>query len=228
MTAMIDTFDRYFTIQVAKTPEEKKQVYEIRYNVYCQEFGYEQRSDGLENDIFDTIAVHCLITHKATGAPAGCTRLIPASEHQLPIEQQYPYTSILNELGIEDRSTVCEISRLAVDTSFRRRNGETFSKYGLPNGDKRSGEIFSLITLSALLAGIALADINNTPNGLAMMEPFLPRLLHRSCINFKQVCPIIEYHGQRAGYFANAEVVRSELTDDLKAFYHYIGDKLTA
>ena len=38
---LVESFQEYFDIEFAKTEEQKRKVYGIRYRVYCDEFKYE-------------------------------------------------------------------------------------------------------------------------------------------------------------------------------------------
>ena len=87
-------FQNYFSVEIAKTEEQKSQVYSIRYQVYCDEFGYESVDafpDQEEKDEYDDFSLHCLIRHKKSGLPAACVRLVPAFDNKnrlipLPLE----------------------------------------------------------------------------------------------------------------------------------------------
>jgi N-acyl amino acid synthase of PEP-CTERM/exosortase system len=70
-------FLTYFDLAFAATEARRQDVFGIRYSVYCNEFGYEPahlHPDHHERDEFDHSAIHALITHNATGTPAGCVR----------------------------------------------------------------------------------------------------------------------------------------------------------
>ena len=48
-----DAFNTYFSVDFASSAELRKRVFEVRYRVYCEEFGYEERAafpDGQERD----------------------------------------------------------------------------------------------------------------------------------------------------------------------------------
>ena len=83
-------FARYFELSLALTAEQKESVFRVRYNVYCEEFGYEDPAafqDHLEKDTFESRSIHCLVTHIPTGLPAGCVRLVTTdAESQMPME----------------------------------------------------------------------------------------------------------------------------------------------
>ena len=126
--SLAEEFNKYFTVTLADSPALKQDVFKIRYKVYCDEFEYESAMDcpnQLETDEYDEISTHCLITHLETGMPAGCIRLVPAvgsrENSPLPFEkycQASLYKDLIDSMNL-DRSTVCEISRLAVDGMVR-------------------------------------------------------------------------------------------------------------
>ncbi len=234
---LAESFEQYFRIDLAYTEKMRQDVYGVRYRVYCEEFNYEATDffpDKQEKDEYDDISMHCLITHKPSGKPAGCVRLVPALEPEpdflLPMEK-YCRSSLDNPF-IEDldldRHKECELSRLAVEATFRRRPGEALTRFGEVNGLDCSAieqRTFSLIAVSAFVAAIALTDLAGRNSVFAMMEPFLPRLLKRSGIYFVRSGKDIDYHGIRAAYFLDARCEDS-VNDDLKPLYYWIRDQL--
>ena len=236
--SLTESFLQYFAVSRATTPVQKESVYKIRYSVYCEEFGYEPADrflNKMEHDAYDDSALHCLITHKSSGRPAGCVRLIEAIERKnsniLPFENTCS-ESLDNEFirGLNlDRKTVCEISRLAVDGVFRRRAGETETRFGevdamdFTHHEKRT---FGLIAVAGFLAATALSDLACRTNVFAMMEPFLPRLLKRSGIIFQKVGGDIEYNGTRAPYFIRTQSALDNMRPDLKELYEAIYEQI--
>jgi len=232
---LVKSFQEFFTVEVAQTAKQKSQVYGIRYRVYCDEFGYESIDkfpNEEEKDEFDDFSLHCLIMHKSSGLPAGCVRLVPAFNGQnkavlLPLEVHcddsldHEYIDSLNL----DRQTVCEISRLAIDCLFRRRTGEELTRFGEIHGldcTKQEQRTFSLIAIAAFLAATALTDISHKTNVFAMMEPFLPRMMKRSGINFIKSGTDMDYRGIRAPYFIQTQSALDNMHDDLKELYLWI------
>jgi N-acyl amino acid synthase of PEP-CTERM/exosortase system len=232
-------FQDFFTVEIARTKAQKSSVYGIRYRVYCDEFGYESVDDfpdKEEKDEYDDFSLHCLIMHKKSGLPAGCVRLVPAFDEQnksilLPLEfhcaesldQEY-----INSLNL-DRQTVCEISRLAIDSLFRRRTGEELTRFGEVHGldcTKKEQRTFSLIAIAAFLAATALTDISGKTNVFAMMEPFLPRMMKRSGINFIKSGVDTDYRGIRAPYFIQTKSALENMHKDLKELYGWIYDQI--
>jgi len=68
---LTENFQRYFSVDLATTQEQKNAVYHIRYRVYCDEFHYEPADrfpDEREFDVYDDNSLHCLITHRSCKA----------------------------------------------------------------------------------------------------------------------------------------------------------------
>ena len=240
IVSLTETFQNYFAVDFATTLEQKRSAYKIRYRVYCEEFRYEPidpTENETERDEFDDHSLHCLVMHKRSKIPAGCVRLVPAIDDieigRLPFEKHCSTSlddSFIESLDIE-RDTVCEISRLAVDGAFRRRSGETLTRFGKVNAvdcthqEQRS---FSLIAVAGFLASTALTDLTGRTNVFAMMEPFLPRLLKRSGIIFQRAGKDINYHGIRAPYFVRTQSVLDNMRPDLRTLYDWIREQIAA
>ena len=236
--SLTESFLQYFAIDLAATPAQKENVFKIRYRVYCEEFGYEPADrfpDKTEYDAYDGHSLHCLITHISSGLPAGCVRLIPTTVNDntdiLPFEEACSEsldTEFIRGMNL-DRGTVCEISRLAVDGTFRRRAGEARTRFGDVDAldcTHQERRTFDLIAVAGFLAATALSDLACRTNVFAMMEPFLPRLLKRSGIIFQKVGEDIEYHGVRAPYFIRTQSALDNMRPDLKDMYKAIYKKI--
>jgi len=228
--AVAEKFLQYFQVELAKTPEDKQAVFEVRYRVYCDEFRYESGDrfpDKAECDEYDGRSLHCLIRHKSSGMAAGCVRLVLTNDDAsdlLPFEKYCSEsidTAFIESLKLERRG-MAEVSRLAVDGAFRRRSGESATRFGemasidCSAAEKRS---FSLIAISALLACAALAELSGRSDVFAMMEPFLPRLVKSSGIVWQQAGKTMEYHGERALYYTTTQSVIDNLVPELKELY---------
>ena len=229
--SVADNFLRYFDVALATSEEQKRATFHIRYRVYCEEFGYEPCEhfpDQAETDEYDDHSLACLITHKSSGLPAGCVRLVPALEHKpLPLEKYCGESldrAFIASLKLQ-RSTLCEISRLAVDGAFRRRAGEAATRFGEVEAlacSQQEIRTFPLIAIAAFLASTALTEASGRTNVLAMMEPFLPRLLKRSGILFQRAGQDIEYHGLRAPFFITTQDALKHMKPDLRELYDAI------
>lgn len=235
--SLAETFNKYFDVTVAQTKQQKRDVYGIRYRVYCEEFGFESAehfSQQMEFDEYDAQSTHCLITHIPTGRPAGCVRMVPTFSTEvrdpLPFEK-YCSTCLDNDFIDAlhaPRETMCEISRLAVDGAFRKRAGEKQTRCGeveyLESAvDERRA--YPLIAVSAFLASTAVTNLTHRTNVFMMTEPFLPKLLGRSGIVVQRAGEQIDYHGLRAPYFITSQTAEQGLKGDLKELYGIIFKK---
>ncbi len=232
--ALVENFERYFRVELAQTAQQKHEIYAVRYRVYCEEFQYlslDKFDQSLEYDAYDQYAQLCLIRHLETQLVAGCVRLVPTFDEcaidPLPFEK-YCGSSLDNafiaSLRLE-RPSICEISRLAVDRVFRKRSGETLTRFGELNAFQFSPQeqrTFSLIAVACFLSATFLTESSCRTNVFAMMEPFLPRMLQHSGIFFQRAGRDIDYHGIRAPYFITTQSVLNNIHPELRELYHWI------
>lgn len=232
----------FFVFQPARSLEQRERVFRLRYEVYCREFGYEREEDcpgGRETDAYDPAAEHCLLRHRETGIPAGCVRLVspddPFTEGglALPVERACRGNLAHPRFHPErlPRDEICEISRLAVLSAFRRRRGEDKTPFGDPEGLVFSMEeirAFPLLAVGLFLAATAMVGLTGRHHVFAMMEPRLARLLARSGLAFDQVGEVIEYHGQRAPFYIDQRVAERTMLKPLRELYGRIQADLGA
>lgn len=227
-------FAEYFELSLAITETELAEVYQVRYRVYCEEFGYESTeafSDDQEVDEFDQQSMHCLVRHKLTGRVAGCVRLVMVAEDQLmPMEKHCEGSLDQDFMSTfqSQRNTVGEISRLAVDGDFRRRRGEKETRFGatdLPDFTPGEKRVFPLIAVSLFLASAAVADIMGRKNCFAIMEPFLPVILRRTGVPFKRIGKDFEFRGIRAPYYASLSGLVNNAPDELRLCFYAVREQ---
>lgn len=114
--------------------DELKEVYKLRYKVYCEEWGFENPDkypDRLETDEYDKHAVHFAALDE-TGRTVGSVRLILFSPDGFPLEKN---------CGMEDSGErgrgddTAEISRLVITKNYRKRIEDKYI-YG-PDEERR-------------------------------------------------------------------------------------------
>jgi len=187
--SLADAFLNYFDVDLVVSDDMAARAAHVRYRVYCEEFGYEAAADfpdQREFDEFDAYSLQCLITHKRSGLAAGCVRMVCAAEsNRLPLEEycldsvHLEYMDSLNG----DRDRLCEFSRLAVDATFRKRDGEGHTRIGEFDAldcSHQEQRTFSMVGIAAFIAAFAMASIDNRSQIFAMMDSNLPRLLRQS------------------------------------------------
>ena len=220
-----------FEIISADTPALIDEAHKLRYQVYCEEKGYEDAAaypDKREYDEYDSRSVHSLIRHCESGIYVGVVRLVlpecggqyaplPMERHCLPdVAATHP------ELAAVPRSRVGEISRFSVSKTFRRRIVEEGLIYGVadecrevhPHFDRR---LLPHITLGLIAAFIRMCAKHGIHYCYAVMEPTLLRFLNRFGIQFATLGKAVDYHGLRvpavitAGNLDNVRRYRADL-----------------
>lgn len=223
---LIDTFNRYFTVQFVTTDEQREAMYRLRYHVYAEEFGYVDPAslpDRREVDEYDEHSSACLIYHIPTNTLAACVRMVPGlSYEQLPIER-YVLDSIFDTEVLEalnrDRAEWAEVSRLAVAKQFRRRSKEADTPLGYHSEDERT---YPLLSVACFLSCIVLTDILTVEHCVASMEPFLPRLIKRSQLEFKEIGALTDYHGLRKTYVIHKDETLKRLNPETERLIQQI------
>jgi N-acyl amino acid synthase of PEP-CTERM/exosortase system len=235
-------FENYFEVVLAHTPRLLEQIFRIRYDVYCQEFQFEREENypnSLEQDHYDQYSLHCLVLHKASKAPAGCVRLIKIPKKNpsllLPLERfcgDSLYHDTLHP-SLLPRLSLCEISRLAVHTAFRRRRGESASPLGshyeklADSATEKELRTFPLISIALIAASTSLMLLAERPNLFIMVENWLARLLRRVGLDFTQVGKVIDYHGPRAAFHITAEQMIGGMKGELREIYSFVHGSLS-
>ena len=219
-------FSTFLTPVIASNEELCEEVYKIRHNVYCEELAFEPvREDGMETDDFDAWSQYCMIQHLNTQAYAGTVRLVtPKKEGELlPLEKFCLHSISHPEFTPSHfkREEICEISRLAVPAQFRRRAMDKFA--GAATGainettySEKELRCFPFIAIGLYLTAASLALSQGIRHAFVMMEPRLARSMRFIGIKFVQIGPTIDYHGQRAPYYINAELLLKNLTPGFK------------
>lgn len=236
---LLSRFMSEFGFSLALTSRQKQRVYRLRHDIYCKEIGYAAPTErtGLEFDLYDQHAIHCLIEHRRTGLVAGCTRLVMPLENAEPPLDRLPLESYggnslthphLHPAKLP-KGSYYEISRLAIATPFRPR----FMKHGPGDGEgpalafsREERETFPLLLNGLFLAGYAIGDLSGKQLAFAMMEPRLSRLLSRSGFHFTRVGEAIDLYGQRSAYCIHRAQAESGMHADLRPLYRHITESL--
>ncbi|MDD5580811.1 MAG: PEP-CTERM/exosortase system-associated acyltransferase [Methylobacter sp.] len=233
-------FQQYFTVKSADTPDLKKAVYKLRYDVYCTELEYEKDCPpGCEKDKFDDYSSHVLIQHKSSGIYAGSVRLVtpPLNNPQAPLPFEVNCLQSVDAKKIaflekEGRIYLGELSRLAVLGFFRRRSGEKSNPYGInllhnPMGiSAEEMRYFPFIAVALYMASASIAITRGIKYIVVMMEPRLAKHLSRFGICFIQLGEVMDYHGERAMFYIDNPTLFDNFKPELEEFYQLVDSQL--
>jgi N-acyl amino acid synthase of PEP-CTERM/exosortase system len=215
-----DYFQKSFQIVLADTNKLVQEVFRLRYRVYCEELHYENSEafpDGMEKDNYDRRAVYCLLKHRASNRFVGCIRVLLSDPEQ--IEAKFPFEQFLNtssqnfDFTALPRQRICEVSRLAIISEFRRHKGDG-SHACDPQLTDVERFLLPSLSLGLYLAGASVMIELGMENGFAMMETRLARHLRRFGLYFQQVAPLRDYHGLRAPFLILPQEIPDNLNED--------------
>ncbi len=209
---IVDEFRRYFAILPARGELLRQQAYRIRYQVYAEELGWEDKArfpEGYETDEYDAVSESCLLQHRESQQFVGCVRLIMAGAAGAAI---FPFEIALRHAGHaldcpglqpDWRVGAGEISRVAVISQFRRRRNEQNHPDNPPDDEPDvipERRVFPHIAMGLYLGAAALGLSRGLERVFAIMEPKLARRLRSYGIEFEQVGAPLEHHGLRIPY----------------------------
>lgn len=113
-----------FIFRLVESQEHIRQVYRLRYQVYCNECGFitkEEYPEEMERDKYDSYALH-FVAEDPQGI-IGTARLVLDNPHGFPFEERC--SDNLNfDVTTVDRRQLAEISRLIISKNYRRRRDD--------------------------------------------------------------------------------------------------------
>jgi N-acyl amino acid synthase of PEP-CTERM/exosortase system len=201
------SFDSCFEVFLADTLESKQIYYNLRYQVYCEERGFEDKDkfpDQMEYDKWDDNAVHFLVRHIGSGCWLGGLRLVHHVNSSLPFEEwSKPYQDITPI----DRHVSVEMSRLCIIKEARRFASRRFAPHGLP--DEESGNVRSLYNFKSqsrslmwglIRAGGLYSAQSNIEDWYFVVAPALACVLGKGGLDLNQIGDPCEHRGLRTPY----------------------------
>ncbi|MFZ5609452.1 MAG: PEP-CTERM/exosortase system-associated acyltransferase [Pseudomonadota bacterium] len=207
-------YNALFEVIDARSEEERRAAFTLRYEVYIAETGFLSADDnppGLETDALDARSGHSLLIHRPTGCLAGTMRIIPpqagAPGCGLPARQAAAALDQLDD-AILPKARTGEISRFSIAQRFRRRSGDglypdVFERSAAAAADPR--RVIPHIALG-LMTGVFDQVLKFGLSHLcAIIDPALLRLLRRLGIEFQAVGAPVEFHGLRQPVYARCQ-----------------------
>lgn len=216
--------DTRFEVVLCDTAESRSIHYQIRYQVYCMETGFEDPegfSDGKEKDGHDGDSVHFAIRDTASGNWIAAMRLVLAGEGVLPSEGMCNLAPV-SETPVRRQQAV-EFSRLCVIESHRRHNRD-LSLVRIIDG--KSGEVskrvphpkYPEILLSFIRATFAWSKDNNVRDCYFLINRALARTLKRLNLELKPVGESCEHRGVRTPYLVDLRLSEQRMLEKLSVF----------
>ncbi len=231
MNELYNSFNKYFEIVIADTPQLLEQVYKIRYQVLCVEqripgFEPSQFPDQQEKDDDDAHSMHALLKFRSTDEYIGTVRLILFNPEQpqklFPVELNTQLDLDLCDVDRLPRQHTAEVSRFVVINRFnrrkenRRRGDSQPSADGKETEERRTTDRRSGLTIAlVLMAGVMRMSVqHNVRYWLSMVDTPLKRLLGFDGVELIPIGPPVNYHGMRRPYIVRVEEILQSMYKD--------------
>ncbi len=232
-------FDDYFEVFLADTKEGREVHYNIRYQVYCEELGYEDTSkfpDQLEFDKWDPQddedqrSVLFLVRLKHTKQWIAAIRIAHHNGEMIPLQE---VTSVDHEIG----NSAVEISRLCIVKEIRVPYTQT--SYGIDENDLSNNQlaikddsdekiqmfysnpkIKSTIIWGLFNATMQYIADNKIKKAYLLTNRALVRVLGRQGVVVDKVGDTFEHRGKRSPYrFDVQEILTKPIWSTFKKSY---------
>jgi len=202
-------FDDNFEVVLADTPESKALHFNIRYQVYCDEMGFEDKQNfpnQLEFDMWDKHSVHFLVRDKQLGHWVGALRLVFSDNKPFPFEH---HCSLEKSIGPNQYMQSVELSRLCVLKELRRFAARRFAPYEASKQDSKDMHKSNVTVLHkyknvgltvmwGLLRAAALYCKQSNINDLYLLvAPALAFAIRKEGFDFEQIGEPCQHRGQR-------------------------------
>lgn len=203
------SFDGNFEVFLADTLESKALHYNVRYQVYCDEMGFEDKEkfpDQLEFDQWDCHSVHFLVRDKLFGRWVGALRLVLPDRFSFPLEH---HCTLEKNISRSQYLQSVELSRLCVLKEVRRFSGRRFALYGLEEQASpfiesskvralHSYKNLGLSVMWGLLRAAALYCAQKNIHDLYLLvAPALASTIRKEAFSVQQIGALCQHRGQR-------------------------------
>jgi len=229
-------YNKWFKVIEVKTSEQLKEVYHLRYKVYCIECGFENAIPNhpfLELDEYDSNSVHCALIFKPTNEFVGTARVILPNikdpNNSFPLQKLCKDPDIKNK-NIFPINKMGEFSRFCISSKFDEYLENLKYEYKIGRNNYHISKFEKKIILSNLSIGLikGLFELNiknNLTHMCAEMEPFLIKILLNLGIHFKFLGPTIKYHGIRQPCMNDLITMFNDIKKYRPDVYKYVTNK---
>ena len=234
---IVTHYQQYFSMVKAVTPQEKDLAYKLRHDVFHNDCGFHDlgnlSSELLEKDEYDDQAIHSLLFHKETDQAIGYIRLIIANgnyKNALPVETYYKRQFNLKSLAKKtiDHEKRCEISRMSLISSFRRRKADFYLKKDASDSIAESRRYpVNYLPICLIFAVMHSMQDEKMNYALAFVEKRLPLFLKHFGAQISQIGEPVECYGSRAPVILHLKESYDHLQQEYQKLYKFIGKELT-
>ena len=193
-----------------------QRVFELRYQVYCQECGYlpaDNYPDRREIDRYDANSAH-FCTFNLRDELVGYVRMVHPDQAEAFPFQDYCH-DLLPGATLAPATQAAEISRLMVTQAYRRRRGDVLAGLTVEEEPPQAGPDLRdhtpqiLFSLYRQMYAYSLA--HGTRYWYAAMERSLARALGQMSFTFTQIGPLTDYYGPVALYLGDLRQLEAQV-----------------
>ena len=186
-------FNNQFEVILADDNYSRSLHYQIRYQVYCLEEGFEKAAKfraSEERDDWDNQSAHFLVRSKQTNEWVAAMRMVIPESGQLPIENLCDIHPVVRPSLTGEPAA--EISRICVVNNYRRKSSQ------------RQDQVHKSMIMKGLLSAAAQYSMEN---GIRywyfLTSPALARMFSSLNIQLIKVGEACEHRGTRYPFMAN-------------------------
>jgi N-acyl amino acid synthase of PEP-CTERM/exosortase system len=206
------------------TGERMSKIYEVRYQVYCEEKKFidpARCSEHQEFDEYDPYSVH--FTTGDTSSVVGTARLILETPFGFPFEH-HCMDNLTFDLSVIPRSNLGEISRLAISKSLRRMDAASDDpvEYGEQNDtqtEKVSIKKIKSMAFDLYKQVYQECKRRNITHCVALMEKSLWYLLRQHHFLFEPIGDEIDCYGPVRPYLISSAGIERRMSERAPDLY---------
>lgn len=235
------SFDSCFEVFLADTPESKQIHYNLRYQVYCEEMGFEdkQKFPGqMEFDEWDEHSVHFIVRQRYTGQWLGALRLVYQNGLVLPFEDKCtPYKKLTSQQYFHSM----ELSRLCVIKEARRFAPIERAPYALP-GEEMGNDLGNVryiynyknqnrnIMWGLIRAAVVYSAQNDVKHLYFLVASSLAHCVKKEGFKMRQIGDPCHHRGERIPYHLDVDHIlanpfwRTDFKNDFRRYSEITGE----
>jgi len=205
LSAAVKAVREEFAVEIAERPDQRREAYQLRHQVYCMERHFEPPQGGIESDGFDHRAHHAVLRRRGGGRVVGTVRVVPVSAEDpyrsLPMQRvcgAFPEHIPLDGVGEISRFSIAREVRLAAPPHLLR-----------------------LVLFRGVMEITEMAGLRHW---CALMEPSMLRLLRATAMYLEPHGPLVEHRGLRQPAFAEIRLLLDCLRRERPEIWDFVTD----